>query len=76
MSSAELLGFAAAPSFAVMALVTVAVGVGAPNVLCSLDVSPLSGMVPMYLLMTAFHSGPWLNLISGLRGERAGISSE
>jgi hypothetical protein len=74
MSAAELLGFAAAPTFAVMALVTVAVG--APYVLCSLDASPLSGMVPMYLLMTAFHSAPWLNLISGLRGERAGISSE
>jgi hypothetical protein len=76
MSSAELLGFAAAPSFAVMALVTVAVGVGAPNVLCSLDVSPLSGMVPMYLLMTVFHSGPWLNLISGSRSDRAGAPSE
>jgi hypothetical protein len=72
MSSAELLGFAAAPSFAVMAFVTVAIGAGAPHVLCSLDASPLSGMVPMYLLMAVFHSGPWLNLISGLRGKRAG----
>ena len=26
--------------------------------------SPLSGMVPMYLLMSAFHSAPWLKLIS------------
>jgi hypothetical protein len=26
--------------------------------------SLLSGMVPMYLLMSAFHSSPWLKLIS------------
>jgi hypothetical protein len=37
--------------------------------LCSAapDASPLSGMVPMYLLMSAFHSAPWLKLISGRR---------
>ena len=29
--------------------------------------SPLSGMVPMYLLMSAFHSAPWLKLISSRR---------
>ena len=27
--------------------------------------APLSGMVTMYLLMSAFHSPPWLNLICG-----------
>ena len=27
----------------------------------------LGGMVPMYLLMSAFHSAPWLKLIAGLR---------
>jgi hypothetical protein len=26
-------------------------------------VSLLSGMLPMYLLMSAFHSAPWLKLI-------------
>jgi hypothetical protein len=31
------------------------------------DASPLSGMVPMYLLMSAFHSAPWLTLISARR---------
>jgi len=25
----------------------------------------LGGMVPMYLLMSAFHSAPWLKLIAG-----------
>jgi len=61
---AEWLGLAAAPTFAVMALLT---GVGdAPDMLCSAinGASPLSGMVPMYLLMSAFHSAPWLRLIS------------
>jgi hypothetical protein len=33
--------------------------------LCSAaDASPLSGMVPMYLLMSAFHLGPWLKMMS------------
>ena len=54
----EFLSFAAAPTFAFMALAT-AVG-GAPEVLCG---SPLTGMVPMYLLMSAFHLAPWLKLI-------------
>jgi hypothetical protein len=27
--------------------------------------SPLSGMVAMYLLMSAFHLGPWLRLVRG-----------
>jgi hypothetical protein len=27
--------------------------------------SPLAGMVPMYLLMSAFHLAPWLRLVSG-----------
>jgi hypothetical protein len=29
--------------------------------------APLSGMVPMYLFMSAFHSPPWLKLISSRR---------
>jgi hypothetical protein len=29
--------------------------------------SPLSGMVPMYALMSAFHFTPWLKLISRWR---------
>jgi hypothetical protein len=64
------LGLAAAPTFAIMALLTGVVGAGPPDVLCSAahDASPLSGMVPMYLLMSAFHSGPWLQLICAWRG--------
>lgn len=59
--AAGWLSFAAAPTFAVMALVTWELGRGAPDMICSADASPLSGMVPMYLLMSAFHLAPWLN---------------
>jgi hypothetical protein len=50
-----------------MALIT-GVG-GTPDMLCSAlqDTSPLTGMVPMYLLMSVFHSAPWLKLISRRR---------
>jgi hypothetical protein len=62
-----LLSLAAAPTFAIMALLTGVLGGGPPDMLCSAtqDASPLSGMVPMYLLMSAFHSAPWLKLFSG-----------
>jgi hypothetical protein len=59
------LGLAAAPTFAIMALLTGVFGAGAPDVLCSAahDASVLSGMVPMYVLMSVFHVAPWLKLI-------------
>jgi hypothetical protein len=61
--AADFLYLAAAPTFAVMALLT-AFG-GSPDALCSIaGASPLGGMVPMYLLMSAFHLAPWLKLIS------------
>jgi hypothetical protein len=60
----EWLNLAAAPAFATMALMTVCLGGGAEP-LCSAHGSLMSGMVPMYLLMSAFHSAPWLRLISG-----------
>jgi hypothetical protein len=56
---------AAAPTFAIMALLTAALGSGAPDILCSAmhGASPLGGMVPMYVLMSTFHSAPWLKLL-------------
>jgi hypothetical protein len=65
----DFLYLAAAPTFAMMALLTGVLGGGSPDMICSAaqDASPLSGMVPMYLLMCAFHSAPWLKLISRRR---------
>ena len=70
-AAANWLSLAAAPTFATMALVTAALGGGAQPV-CSTTPygSLMSGMVPMYLLMGAFHSGPWLRLIAGVRSAR------
>jgi hypothetical protein len=69
LGAAGWLSLGAAPTFAIMALLTVVLGGGPPNMLCSAtpDTSLLSGMVPMYLLMSAFHSAPWLRLISARR---------
>jgi hypothetical protein len=66
LGAADWLGLAAAPTFALMALLTYALG-GDADIMCSAaqSVSPLCGMVPMYLLMSAFHSTPWLKLICG-----------
>jgi hypothetical protein len=60
------LSLAAAPTFAIMALLSSVLGSGPLDALCS-AASPLSGMVPMYLLMSAFHLAPWLKLISSRR---------
>jgi hypothetical protein len=58
------LSLAAAPTFAIMALIT-GIGGGPGYMICAADhASLLDGMVPMYLLMSAFHSPPWLKLIS------------
>jgi hypothetical protein len=66
IGAADWLYLAAAPTFAVMALLTGVLGGGSPDTLClSASASSLSGMVPMYLLMSAFHLAPWLKLISG-----------
>jgi hypothetical protein len=66
LGAADCLRFAAAPTFTVMALLTALPGSGMPDMLCS-SASPLSGMVPMYLMMSVFHAPPWLKLIAGRR---------
>ncbi len=70
---AKWLCLAATPTFAIMGLLT-GLDDGSPmDRLCSSGPGvPLSGMVPMYLFMSAFHSPPWLKLIFGRRGAAAG----
>ncbi len=72
LGAADWLSLAAAPTFAIMALLTGVFGGGQPNIFCSAaeHMSPLNGMVPMYLLMSAFHLAPWLKLISSRRKRR------
>jgi hypothetical protein len=66
--AADFLHLAAAPTFAVMALLTCVLGGGPADALCSIaGASPLSGMVLMYLLMSAFHLAPWLKLMARRR---------
>jgi hypothetical protein len=67
--TADLLRFAAAPTFAGMALLSSMLGRGSPDALCSTvnGASPLTGMVAMYVLMSIFHAAPWLKLISTAR---------
>ncbi len=64
-----LLSLAAAPTFAIMALLTVIQGDGMQGMVCAAarNASPLTGMATMYLLMAAFHLAPWLRLITNWR---------
>jgi hypothetical protein len=68
----RVLSLAAAPTFAVMALLAGVADAGAADVLCAATqhASPINGMATMYALMAAFHSPPWLKLISA-RGHAA-----
>lgn len=57
-------GFAAAPTFALMAWISAA---DAPHMAMDASASgvpPIDGMAFMYLLMTVFHASPWLKLAS------------
>ena len=55
---------AATPTFAIMAALTSVSG-GNADMMCSAahGAWQLGGMVPMYVLMSAFHSPPWLKRI-------------
>ena len=62
---AKWLYLAATPAFAIMALMTGVLGAGPMDMLCSAGHgSLLTGMVPMYMLMSAFHLAPWLKPLS------------
>ncbi|MBX4928952.1 hypothetical protein [Rhizobium binae] len=62
--AAEWLSLAAAPTFAIMALLTAATGSTEMICMTAPDAFPISGMVPMYLLMSGFHLAPWLRLVA------------
>ncbi|MEI1251910.1 hypothetical protein [Rhizobium aouanii] len=66
--TADWLSLTAAPTFAVMALLTATTGA---DMICMTtpDAFPIGGMVPMYLLMSGFHLAPWLRL-----ADRRGLS--
>lgn len=66
LGAADCLSLAAAPVFAVMALLTAFAGNGPMDAICAtvFGTSAFGGMTPMYLLMSAFHLAPWLRLIS------------
>ena len=63
LAAADWLSLAAAPAFAIMALLTAAHG--PTDLLCSAahQASPLGGMTLMYGLMSLFHAPPWLKRV-------------
>ena len=80
--AATWLAFAASPTFAVMALLSAGEGGEATAMLCGAAHGPPSGgMALMYVLMSAFHAGPWLKRVGtgrdaqtsdGRRGKQEG----
>jgi hypothetical protein len=65
---ARWLALAATPTFAIMVLLTAMIGAGPAEILCGAGQgSLLGGMVPMYLLMSAFHATAWLRLLAEWR---------
>ncbi|WP_025034502.1 hypothetical protein [Bradyrhizobium sp. DOA9] len=65
---ARWLALAATPTFAIMAVLTAMIGGGPADMLCGAGQGALlGGMVPMYLLMSAFHAAAWLRLIAERR---------
>ena len=67
----DLLGLAAAPTFAAMALLTAAHGAPADPLCAPAPAAlPLPGMGAMYALMAFFHSAPWLRRLTPEGGPR------
>ncbi|RTM13026.1 MAG: hypothetical protein EKK33_13535 [Bradyrhizobiaceae bacterium] len=64
---ARWLALAATPTFAIMAVLTAVIGAPADMPCGAGQGSLLGGMVPMYLLMSAFHSAAWLRWIAEWR---------
>jgi hypothetical protein len=69
---AGALRLAAAPTFALMAVLIAMARDGRSDVICSAMPAgaPLGSMTVMYLLMSAFHLAPWLKRIGGFASSR------
>ncbi len=67
------LRYAAAPTFALMAVLNAMARGGRSDAMCSAMPAgaPLGGMTVMYLLMCAFHLVPWLKQVSRYMAIRA-----
>ncbi|WP_223115458.1 hypothetical protein [Luteimonas suaedae] len=72
--AADWVCLAAAPAFATMALLTAISSGGSHGMTgpTAHGASPLDGMALMYLLMSAFHTAPWLKLVSRRRSGAGG----
>ena len=70
ISVGTILAFAAAPTFGAMAVLTASSGSYGMICSASQDSWALTGMMPMYALMSLFHIAPWLKLVSGVRSDR------
>jgi hypothetical protein len=75
LRASDGLRYAAAPGFAVMALITGVEGGGAAHWVCSSaqEASPLTGMTAMYVLMSVIHAPPWLHEIFRRRLPSGGL---
>jgi len=62
----RLLCLAPTPTFALLGLLCAAQEGSLESLVCSAGhgSSPLTGMVSMYLLMSVFHSAPWIRMIA------------
>jgi len=70
------LGIAAAPTFTAMAILTSSLSGDRMGMVCGVEPFSLTGMAPMYLLMSLFHSAPWLKLISNRLSRERGRLTE
>lgn len=69
--AADLLALAAAPTLAVMALITELSGGGAMEMHGhAAHGAPVGEMTTMYLLMAVFHAAPWLRLVRAGTGTK------